>query len=119
MENSSLTKINKTRKETIFTILRQKSYLKLIKKYSSNKYSYNTICINNIIYNESCLTVAKFKDFLIFDDNTEFIGKSYNKTEISNILLLNALFYIKFWICMKIIQSSFQTMSVVLSVLPF
>ena len=86
MENFSLTKIRKTRKEIIFTILRQKSYLKLIKKYSSNKYSYNTICINNIIYNESCLIVAKFKDFLIFDDSTEFIRKSYNKTEISNKL---------------------------------
>jgi hypothetical protein len=86
MENSSLTKIGKTKKEIIFTILRRKSYLKLIKKYSSNKYSYSTICINNLIYNESCLIVAKFKDFLIFDDNTEFIKKSYKKTEISNKL---------------------------------
>ena len=82
MENSSLTKNNKTEKEVIFTILRQKAYLKLIKKYSSNKYSYNTICINNMIYNESCQLVAKFKDFLIFDENTEFIRKLYNKTDI-------------------------------------
>ena len=80
MENSSLTKIKNGPKEIIFTILGQ-SYFKLYKKYSSNRFSFNTICINNIIFNESCLIVAKFKDFLIYDDNTEFIRKFYKKLE--------------------------------------
>ena len=81
MEQLELTKTKKSNKEIIFTILRQKSYLKLFKKYSSSSYSFNTICINNIIYNEPCLIVAKFKDYLIYDDNTEFLRKFYNSLE--------------------------------------
>lgn len=77
MDNSSLTKTKKSTNEIIFTHLRQKSYLKLYKKYSSNKYSFNTICINNIIFNEPSLIVSKFKDYLILDDNTEFLRKLY------------------------------------------
>ena len=90
MENPSLTKNKSNSKDIIFTILRKKSYLKLLKKYSSNIFSYNTICINNIIYNESCLIVAKFKDYLIYDDNSEFLRKLYTKTEI-NVKLLKIL----------------------------
>ena len=81
MDNSLITKTKKSSKDIIFTILRQKAFLKLYKKYSSNKFSYNIICINNIIYNESCLIVAKFKDFLIYDDNTDFLRKFYTTPE--------------------------------------
>ena len=81
MDNSLITKTKKSSKDIIFTILRQKTYLKLYKKYSSNKFSYNIISINNIIYNESCLIVAKFKDFLIYDDNTDFLRKFYTTPE--------------------------------------
>ena len=86
MEQVELTKTKKSNKEIIFTILRQKSYLKLFKKYSSSNYSFNSICINNIIYNEPCLIVAKFKDYLIYDDNTEFIRKFYNNSETKHKL---------------------------------
>ena len=86
MEQLSLTKNTKSNKELIFTILRKKAYLKLYKKYSSNSFSFNTICINNIIFNESCLIVAKFKDFLIFDDNTEFLRNYYNMIDINKKL---------------------------------
>ena len=83
MDNPLLTKNKKSSQEIIFTILRQKSYLKLYKKYSSNKFSFNTICINNMIYNEACLIVSKFKDYLILDDNTEFLRKLYLIPEIN------------------------------------
>ena len=45
----------------------------LFKKYSDFKYSYSLICTNNLISNEKCQIVARFKDFLIFDDLTEFL----------------------------------------------
>ena len=82
MEELSLTKIQKTKNEIIFTILRQKSYLELYKKYSSGNFTYSSICINNIIFNEPSLIVAKFKDYLIFDDNTEFLRRYYNFKDI-------------------------------------
>ena len=56
-------------------------YTKLYTKYTSKSFSYNIISINNIIFNEPCLIVAKFKDFLIYDDNTEFFRKFYPSTE--------------------------------------
>ena len=83
MEKPSLTKNENNSKDIILKILLQKSYLKLFKKYSSNEFSYNTICINNIIFNESCLIVAKFKDYLIYDDNSEFLRKLYTKDELN------------------------------------
>ena len=45
----------------------------LYKKYSDFKYSYSLMCTNNLISNEKCEIVARFKDFLIFDDLTEFL----------------------------------------------
>ena len=75
MENSTTQK--KSNQHIIFTILRQKVSNKLIKKYSSNKYSFNTISINHIIYNEPCQIVARFKDFLVYGDYAEFLRNYY------------------------------------------
>ena len=72
-----ISKNNKQTKEIIFKILRQKAYIKLYKKYSSNQFSFNTICIHHIIFNRPCLVVAKFKDYLVYDDDAEFITNNY------------------------------------------
>ena len=70
-------KPKKSSQEAIFTVLRQISYTKLFKKYTSGNFSFNKICINNLIFNENCLVVSRFKDFLIYDDNTEFFRRFY------------------------------------------
>ena len=54
---------------------------KLYGKYNSRDYQYNTITINNLIFNEKCRIVAVFKDFLILDDNTEFLRRFYTSPE--------------------------------------
>ena len=74
---SNQVKPKKTSKDVIFTVLRQISYTKLFKKYCSGDYSYNKISVNNLVFNENCLVVARFKDFLIYDDNTEFLRRFY------------------------------------------
>ena len=51
----------------------------LFSKYSKFEYSYSLICINNLISHEKCRIVARFKDFLIYDDNTEFINQFCKK----------------------------------------
>ena len=79
MENSTTQK--KSNQHIIFTILRKKVYNKLFKKYSSNKYSFNTISINHIVYNEPCQIVAKFKDFLVYGDYAEFLKNYYYLSE--------------------------------------
>jgi len=55
-----------------YFLLSKRINYNLFKKYSDFKYSYSLICTNNLISNEKCQIVARFKDFLIYDDLTEF-----------------------------------------------
>jgi len=75
--NKIYSKINKSLKE----------------KYLSIKYSYNNINTNYLIFNEKCSIVSKFKDFLIFDDSTEFFRRYYNQEESIIRLKKILLFY--------------------------
>ena len=58
----------------------------LITKYSKFEYSYSLVCITNLIFNEQCRIVARFKDFLILDDMTEFLRRFYTKKELKKRL---------------------------------
>lgn len=42
---------------------------------------YNTKVINDIIYNEPTNIVSQFKDYLIFDDVSEFLKRFYRQDE--------------------------------------
>ena len=55
------------------------SYSKLIHdklyiKYSQ-EYNYNLFTINNILSNNKSLVVSKFKEFLLYDDASEFLKR--------------------------------------------
>ena len=65
----------------------------LFKKYSKFEYSYSLICINYLISHEKCRIVARFKDFLIYDDNTEFINQFCKKKNLSKSLTFIFNFY--------------------------
>ena len=49
----------------------------LYKKYFRSVDVNNIFLINKIIFNESCHLVAEFKEFLIYEDNTEFLKYYY------------------------------------------
>ena len=68
-------------RKTFFRVVRQISYTKLFKKYTSGNFSYFKILANNLIFNDTCRIVARFKDYLIFDDNTEFLRRFYSSEE--------------------------------------
>jgi hypothetical protein len=68
----------------------------LYSKYNSFEYSYQLVCINNIIYTEKCHIVARFKDFLYYDDSTEFFNKFFNKIELNSTLSKVFNFYAKY-----------------------
>ena len=51
----------------------------LYHKYSKFEYSFSLFCTNNLIFNEKCRIVARFKDFLVLDDTTEFLRRFYSK----------------------------------------
>jgi len=73
-----------------------KSMKILLKKYLSFENSYELICINNLIYTENCRIVARFKDFLYYDDSSEFLKKYYIKNELPQILKRTFDFYTKY-----------------------
>ena len=64
-----------------FNQLEKKVFGLFKKKYSISKYLYGTFVTNNIIYNEKSHLVAKFKDYLIIDDISEFLKRYYTYVE--------------------------------------
>lgn len=50
----------------------------LDRKYLTSREYYNVKIINDIIYNECTHIVSVFKDYLIFDDISEFLKRFYN-----------------------------------------
>lgn len=61
--------------------LKETAKRRFMKKYVISKTFYNTKCISDIIFNEKSLLVAKFKDYLILDDTSEFLKRFYKKSE--------------------------------------
>ena len=76
------------------TYLASKKNLSL--KYNSFENSYTLVCINNLIYTENCHIVARFKDFLYYDDDTEFLNKFFQKKQQKKILIKVFNFYSKY-----------------------
>ena len=85
---------NKRKSDILKFYLTSKKRLSI--KYNSFENSYSLICINNLIYTENCHIVARFKDFLYYDDDTEFINKFFYKNELKKILKKVFNFYSKY-----------------------
>jgi len=54
---------------------------KNLKKYSTNKKTYNIFIINNIIFDHRIHKVAVFKNNLLWDESSEFLKRFYKKRE--------------------------------------
>ena len=63
------------------------------KKYFISNNIYGKLIINNIIYNEKSHIVAKFKDFLVIDDLSEFLKRYYKRIESQKRLPLYFEYY--------------------------
>ena len=85
---------NKRKPDILKFYLTSKKRLSI--KYNSFENSYSLICINNLIYTENCHIVARFKDFLYYDDDTEFINKFFYRNELKKILKKVFNFYSKY-----------------------
>ena len=59
--------------KTNFQIIKEN----LEKKYLTSREYYNIKVVNDIIYNETTHIVSVFKDYLIFDDVSEFLKRFY------------------------------------------
>jgi len=68
----------------------------LNKKYLTSRESYDVKVVNDIIYNENTHLVAVFKDYLIYDDISEFMKRFYMKHESATRLPKVYDFYNKY-----------------------
>ncbi len=83
MKGKSYEKKTNYKKILSFPIILKLTNNNLHKKYYINELEYGTSVINNIIYNEKTHIVAVFKDYLISDDNSEFLKRYYNRLDTS------------------------------------
>ena len=65
----------------------------LLMNHSKNPNEYNIIIINHLINNSSNHLVSLFKDYLIYDEMSEFLNRFYNKEEINQRLILITDYY--------------------------
>jgi len=65
-------------------------------KYMTKQDAYNAKVINDIIYNENTHLVSVFKDYLIFDDISEFLKRFYSGSESKTRLPKVYSFYDKY-----------------------
>lgn len=68
----------------------------LEKKYLTSREYYNSKIVTDIIYNENTHIVSVFKDYLIFDDVSEFLKRSYTTSESNQRLPKVFEFYEKY-----------------------
>ena len=67
-----------------------------IKKYTTNESLYNGYIIDNILFNEKTHLVAAFKDYLIIDDEYEFLKRFYMSDESTKRLIKYTAYYQKY-----------------------
>jgi len=79
---STIKKENKNELEEYLKISRKKLY----NKYTLGKYSSKVFFINCILYNNKCTLTHMFKEFLFFDNSTEYLRHYYSSYDIENIL---------------------------------
>jgi hypothetical protein len=75
IKRKSTSKVNKT--ETLKKVVDLKKHIRerFVNEYKTTTAGYNKKVVNDIIYNEKSQIVANFKEYLIFDDNSEFMKR--------------------------------------------
>ena len=69
---------------------------KLKKKYDSQIYTYNIKKINELIFNIPSRFTANFKDYLLIEEDAEFLKREYHKEEFSKKFKKIFFFYDKY-----------------------
>ena len=80
--------------KSFFTQIKSIAKEKLIYKYNCTKRKYNTYIINNILRNDYCCIVSKFKDNILINNfNKEYFYKYYKTPEIKSTIVKFYPFY--------------------------
>ena len=79
---------------TSLLVIEKRSKMLIRKHYDKVSTSYNSLILDNLLSNGKCHIVAIFKEYLIKDDNTEFLKRYYKKIEsLPRIVKLSKYYY--------------------------
>ena len=70
---------------------------KLRKKYNISKDFYNKKKVNELIFNDPSTYTATFKEYLLLEDENEFLRRFYKKSELPKKLTNIFNFYTKYY----------------------
>ena len=65
----------------IFSLFEKRAHQLMIENYKLIEIKYNILITNNLLCNGKCHLVALFKEYLIDDDNSEFLRRYYTRNE--------------------------------------
>ena len=65
----------------IFSLFEKRAHQLMIENYKLIEINYNILITNNLLCNGKCHLVALFKEYLIDDDNSEFLRRYYTTNE--------------------------------------
>ena len=65
----------------IFSFFEKRAHQLMIENYKLIEIKYNILITNNLLCNGKCHLVALFKEYLIDDDNSEFLRRYYTRNE--------------------------------------
>ena len=80
----------------ILRIIEHMSHIKLFAKYSAQSYTYSNIIITKLIFNQPCSALSKYKDYLLFETEKEYIHRFYSINELKIRLKKVCNFYEKY-----------------------
>jgi hypothetical protein len=83
----------RTNSPGFLTFLNKKTQFSIADKYQTTNDAFNKHVVNNLIFNETSKVVAQFKDFLIFEDSSEFLKRMYSNEEVGQRLQKICEFY--------------------------
>ena len=69
---------------------------KNLKKYSTSKRKYNIFIINSIIFDQRIHKVAVFKNYLLWDESSEFLKRFYKNNESTQRIPKISEYYVKY-----------------------
>ena len=72
---------NKNKTKLYLLTLEKRANNKIYQHYKKIGTTYNYLILDNLLSNGKCHIVALFKEYLIVDDNSEFLRRFYNKKE--------------------------------------
>ena len=81
---------------TLLNVIFEYTFIQLFCKYNSTQLTYLIKKVDELVFNDPTIYSAKFKEYLLYQDDSEFLRRYYNKHELPKKLKYILTFYHKY-----------------------